>query len=83
MWPWYCYVIAAIFILSITIGIPFYDYCISLKEYKEKEKMKKKSVLDMMLDGWCDGCDGDPAACYECGKCMSEDKEDEDEEKSV
>lgn len=79
----YWYIPVAILVILVSVGVPIWDHIIAYKERKEKEKMKKKSVLDMMLDGWCDGCDGDPAACYECGKCISESKEDEDEEKFV
>lgn len=79
----YWYIPVAILVVLIAVGVPTVDHIMAVKEYKEKEKMKNKSVLDMMLDGWCDSCDGDPAACYECGKCMSEDKEDKDEEESI
>ena len=85
MWPWYCYIIAAIFVISVTIGIPVLDFVLATKEYKEKE-MEKKSVLDMMLDGWCDDCECDPAQCHISGKCLgdkSKENEDGSKEKSV
>lgn len=78
----YWYIPVAILVVLIAVGIPTWDHIMAWKEYKEKKM--KKSVLDMMLDGWCDDCDGDPAKCYECGKCINDDeKEDNDEEKSV
>jgi hypothetical protein len=28
--------------------------------------------LDMLLDGWCEDCDGDPAECINLGRCKGE-----------
>lgn len=82
MWPWYVYVILSVVILFCTIGFPIIDHILATKEYKEKT-MKDNEVLNMMLDGWCDDCDGDPAQCALAGRCMYEnDDETEDEDGS-
>lgn len=78
---WSFYVVASIMIFSCTFGIVIIDHLIAIK--KEKNKMSKKTVLDMLLDGWCDGCDCDPAQCQAAGRCLAEEDNTNDEEKSV
>lgn len=38
--------------------------------------------LVMMLDGWCDDCDQDPAECYNKGYCIGEKMLEEKEDKN-
>ena len=81
----YWYIPVAILVVLIAIGVPTWDHIIAYKERKEKE-MEKKSVLDMMLDGWCDDCECDPAQCDINGKCLgvkSEEDKNGSEEKAV
>ena len=79
----YWYIPVAILVVIIVVGIPTLDYILTIKEYKEKNKMSKKTVLDMLVDGWCEGCDCDPAQCQAAGRCLAEEDDTNDEEKSV
>lgn len=36
--------------------------------------------IDMLLDGWCEGCDQDISECLLQGRCLGEKEEDEDEQ---
>lgn len=79
MFPWYVYVLFGVIILCACCAVPIIDYIVDMKKYKEtimeNNNEEEKSVLDMLLDGWCDGCDGDPATCYHEGHCLGN-KED-------
>lgn len=41
--------------------------------------------MTMMIEGWCDDCDQDPAECFNLGYCIGEklinEKEDNDDSK--
>lgn len=46
---------------------------------------KITSAMDMLLSGWCESCDADPALCLSLGHCVYEETEEENdaEEKPV
>lgn len=39
--------------------------------------------LDMLLDGWCDGCDQDVSECILLGKCLGEKEDELNEDESI
>lgn len=45
------------------------------------------SAVWMLVNGWCDNCDGDPAECMIEGRCITEENEedggDDNEQKLV
>ena len=38
---------------------------------------------EMLLDGWCDECDQDPAECINNGRCKGEVYKDDDSEQII
>ena len=55
---------------------------IEVKTIKD-DRRTKMTPEEMLLDGWCDECDQDPAECINNGRCKGEVYKDDDSEQII